>query len=195
MGGTRRAAPDVTGLLKAWSRGELSARDQVFAVAYQELKRRARLCFRREGAVHVLQPTALVHEAYLRLVKQDRVAWENRDHFYALASEMMRRILVDHARARQTDKRSGQWARVCLSTSEPRGPEVHVDVLDLHAALRELESFDPRKSRVAELRFFGGLTLSETARRLDLSVATIEREWIAARAWLYRRLKGDSDDA
>jgi RNA polymerase sigma-70 factor, ECF subfamily len=163
-------------------------------VVYDELRRRARAYMRREQVGHTLQPTALVHEAYLRLVKQDRVAWENRAQFFGVAAQMMRRILVDHARAHKMAKRSGQWARVSL-VDVVATPKPHdVDVLDLHAALDELAGFDPRKSQIGELRFFGGLSLDETSQVLNISMATAEREWRAARAWLYARLKGTRCD-
>jgi RNA polymerase sigma factor (TIGR02999 family) len=184
------AAPDVSGLLKAWARGDLSARDQLMPVVYAELRRRARACLRRESPGHLLEPTALVHETYLRLIKQDRIVWENRAQFYAVAAQMMRRILVDHARARRMPKRSGRWARVSFSDVAAHCHPREVDLLDLDAALDELAAFDPRKSRVAELRFFSGLSLEEAGRVLDISMATVEREWQAARAWLYSRLKG-----
>jgi RNA polymerase sigma factor (TIGR02999 family) len=193
--GIRGTASDLTALLKAWGSGDLAARDQLMPVVYEELRRRARAYLRREQVGHTLQPTALVHEAYLRLITQDRAAWENRAQFYGVAAQMMRRILVDYARARKMAKRSGQWARVSLADVEaPRQPH-EVDVLDLHAALDELAAFDDRKSQVAELRFFGGLSLAEISHALKISIATVEREWQAARAWLYSRLKGSRDDA
>ena len=187
-------ASDVTALLKPWGSGDLAARDQLMPVVYQELRRRARAYLRRERAGHTLQPTALVHEAYLRLIRQDRIAWQNRAQFYGVAAQMMRRILVDHARAHRMEKRSGRWARVSLAdvAAAPQAPDV--DVLDLHTALEELAGFDPRKSQIAEFRFFGGLSLEETGHVLDISMATVEREWQAARAWLYARLKGSRRD-
>jgi RNA polymerase sigma factor (TIGR02999 family) len=185
---------DLTALLNAWGRGDLAARDELMAAVYEELRRRARAYFRREPVGNTLQPTALVHEAYLRLIKQDRAAWQNRAQFYGVAAQMMRRILVDQARARKMAKRSGRWARVTLAGLVAPGPPEDVDVLDLHAALDELASFDRRKSKVAELRFFGGLSLDETSQVLNISIATVEREWQAARAWLYSRLKGNRRD-
>ena len=154
---------DITALLEAWNQGDLAARDQLIPAVYDELRRRAAAFLRRERASQTLQPTALVHEVYLRLVDQDRAVWQNRAQFLAIASEMMRRILVDRARAHKMAKRSGRWARVTLASdaaaqSTPRD----VDVLDLHNALDELSAFDERKARVAELRFFGGLSLEET---------------------------------
>jgi RNA polymerase sigma factor (TIGR02999 family) len=161
-------------------------------VVYQELRRRAAAHLRRERPGHTLQPTALVHEAYLRLVDQKAAAWQNRTQFFAVAAQIMRRILVDRARARKTAKRSGQWARVMLDEALAEHQPRDVEVLDLDAALTDLATFDARKSQVAELRFFGGLTLDETGHVLGLSVATVEREWKVARAWLYARLKGGS---
>jgi RNA polymerase sigma factor (TIGR02999 family) len=178
---------DVTGLLQAWSGGDLDARDRLALVVYQELRRRAAAYLRRERVGHTLQPTALVHEVFLLLVKQDRTAWQNRAQFFAVASQMMRRLLVDRARARNTAKRSGRWARVTLDEGMVQG-HAEVDVLDLDRALGALAAFDARKSQVAELRFFAGLSLDETGEVLGISLATVEREWQAARAWLYARL-------
>jgi RNA polymerase sigma factor (TIGR02999 family) len=182
-------SPDISALLEAWGRGDLAARDQLMPVVYEELRRRAKAYLRRERIEHTLQPTALVHETYLRLARQDRMVWRNRAQFYGVAAQMMRRILVDHARARKMAKRSGQWARISLAGVAVAHHAPDVDVLDLHAALEELAAFDKRKSQVAELRFFGGLSLEETGEVLQVSIATVEREWQAARAWLYSRLK------
>jgi RNA polymerase sigma factor (TIGR02999 family) len=180
--------PDVSVLLQAWGRGDAGARDQLFPLVYRDLQRRAQAYLRRERQGHTLQATALVHEAYLRLVRQDRMAWKNRSQFFGVAAGMMRRILVDRARARKMAKRSGRWLRVTIDDAMAR-QELHaIDVIDLDRALSELASFDPRKSRIAEQRYFGGLSLEETARLLELSVATVEREWQVARAWLHSRL-------
>jgi RNA polymerase sigma factor (TIGR02999 family) len=184
----RRSDHDVTELLQAWSGGEISARDRLMAVVYEELRHRAAARLRRERPGHVLQPTALVNEAYLRLAGQQDVNWQNRAHFFGVASEMMRRILVDHARRRKMAKRSGGWARITLDDAVAQWRLPDVDVLDLDTALTELGSFDQRKSRVAELRFFGGLTPDEIALPLGISRATVDRDWQAARAWLYRRI-------
>jgi RNA polymerase sigma factor (TIGR02999 family) len=178
----------VTQLLHAWAAGDLASRDELLALVHCELRRRAAARLRREPRGHVLQPTALVHEAYLRLVDQRHAGWQNRAHFFAMASEMMRRILVDHARRRKMAKRSGGWARVTLDAEVARADPPDVDLLDLDAALTDLASFDPRKSRVAELRFFGGLSVDETADALGISGATADRDWQVARAWLYARL-------
>lgn len=188
MNPRERSDSDVTVLLQAWGRGEVEARDRLVTVVYQELRRRAAAYLRRERAGHMLQPTALVHEVYLRLVTQDHSAWQNRDQFFGIAAQMMRRVLVDAARARGMGKRSGRWARVTLDEGVAEQPAPAVDVLDLDRALDELAAFDARKSQVAEQRFFGGLSLEETARLLGISVATAERDWQAARAWLHGRL-------
>jgi RNA polymerase sigma factor (TIGR02999 family) len=178
----------VTGLLHAWGGGDLAARDELVAVVHHELRRRAAARLRREQPGHVLQPTALVHEAYLRLIDQRRTDWQNRTHFFAMASEMMRRILVDHAKRRNAAKRSGGWARVMLDEAVARRDPPDVDLLDLDAALSELALFDPRKSRLVELRFFGGLSLADSAQALGVSRATLDRDWQFARLWLYRRI-------
>lgn len=184
-------APDVTTLLHAWTEGDLSARDQLMPLVYHELRQRAAACMRRERQAHVLQPTALVHEAYLRLVDQRHVAWRNRAQFLAVAAEVMRRILVDDARAHRTAKRSGRWSRVTLDPVIATGRPRDVDLLDLDRALTELATFDARKSRVAELRFFAGLSLEEAGHVLQVSAKTVERDWDAARAWLFKSLSGD----
>jgi RNA polymerase sigma factor (TIGR02999 family) len=178
----------VTELLQAWGGGDLSARDQLMPLVYQELRRRAAAYLRREARDHTLQPTALVHEAYLRLVDQRRAVWQNRAQFFGVASQMMRRILVDRARGRRMAKRSGRWARVTLDEAAAVSPQADVDVLDLDDALTRLAAFDPRKSQIAELRFFGGLSLDETGKLLGISLATVERDWQAARAWLFKTL-------
>ena len=178
----------VTELLQAWGGGDLGARDQLMPLVYQELRRRAAAYLRREARDHTLQPTALVHEAYLRLVDQRRAVWQNRAQFFGVASQMMRRILVDRARGRRMAKRSGRWARVTLDEAAGVSPQADVDVLDLDEALTRLAAFDPRKSQIAELRFFGGLSLDETGKLLGISLATVERDWQAARAWLFKAL-------
>jgi RNA polymerase sigma-70 factor (ECF subfamily) len=185
-----RGCPDgaVTGLLKAWSDGDVGARDRLLTLVYQELRRCAAAHLRRERAANTLQPTALVHEVYLRLVKQDRTAWQNRAQFFGVAGQMMRRILVDRARAHNMAKRSGRWARVTLDEGIAQYSASEVDILDLDRALTDLAAFDPLKSQVAELRFFAGLSLAEAGHVVGLSVATVEREWRVARAWLYSRL-------
>jgi RNA polymerase sigma factor (TIGR02999 family) len=179
---------DVTALLHAWSAGDPSARDRLVPLVYNELRRRAAAHLRRERPGHTLQPTALVHEAYLRLIDQDRAAWQDRVQFFRVASQMMRHILVDRARAHRMQKRSGQWARVTLGEAIALARGTDVDLLDLDRALERLAEFDPRMCEVAELRFFGGLTLAETSEVLGVSRATVERDWQAARAWLFNEL-------
>jgi RNA polymerase sigma factor (TIGR02999 family) len=178
---------DITDLLHQWADGSTSARDAVVALVYGELKRRAAVHLRAESR-GALNPTELVHEAYLRLVDQRRTAWQNRQHFFAIASQMMRRILVDRARARQTTKRSGQWARMTLDERVSMGEPAAVDLLDLDAALTRLAAMDARKCHLAELRFFAGLSIAEAAQTLGVSEATAERDWQAARAWLLKEL-------
>ncbi len=181
-------AEGITRLLNAWQKGDDAARDRLFVLVYEELRRRAAGRLRRERQGHTLRPTALVHEAYLRLTGQDRMNWRNRAQFFAVASEMMRRVLVDHARERNAAKRAGGAVRVALdeevATSKPRD----VDVLALDSALEELAAMDARQSRVVELRYFGGLSMEEIAEVLDVSRATVNRDWRFARTWLYRKV-------
>ena len=184
----------VTALLHAWTAGDLGARDRLVSVVYRDLHKRAAAYLRRERVGHTLQPTALVHEAYLRLVDQRRVVWQNRGQFFGVAAQLMRRILVDRARARKMAKRSGQWARVTVDDAARAIPPANVDVLDLDAALARLATFDARKCQLAELRFFGGLSLAEAGEALGISLATAERDWQAARAWLSKELRPERRD-
>ena len=179
---------DVTGLLRAWGQGDRAAGERLVPLVYQQLRRRAAAYLRHERPNHTLQATALVHEAFLRLVDQRQAAWQNRAQFYGIASQMMRRILVDHARRRKMDKRSGRWMRVSLSDQTIASPDAGFDVLMLDTLLDRLAAFDARKSRVVELRYFGGLSLEDTAHVLEVSPATVDREWRAARAWLHTQL-------
>jgi RNA polymerase sigma-70 factor (ECF subfamily) len=183
--------PDVTVLLQAWSAGDAGARDALMPLVYQELRRRAGVHLRGERRGHTLQPTALVNEVYLRLVDQRRAQWQNRAQFLAVASQMMRRILVDRARGRRMAKRSGRWARVTLEEGLIATQPVDVDVLD--TALTRLAQFDARRSQIAELRFFGGLSLEEAGEALGVSLATVERDWQVARAWLFKELRGEQE--
>jgi RNA polymerase sigma factor (TIGR02999 family) len=180
----------VTRLLLDWSDGDERARDEVLPLVYDELRRLAALYLLRERHDHTLQSTALVHEAYLRLVDQRQVNWRNRAQFVGLAAVMMRRILVNYARDRAAGKRGGDLQKVPLSDADERGGPQDVDVIDLHGALDQLSAIDPRKSRIVELKFFGGLTTNEIAEVLQLSPATIERDWSFARAWLYDAISG-----
>jgi RNA polymerase sigma factor (TIGR02999 family) len=178
----------VSRLLQAWGRGDLQARDDLMPVVYRELRRRAGAYLRGERQDHTLQPTALVHEAYMRLVGQERVAWQNRAHFFAIASQMMRRILVDYVREHQAAKRPGAGMRVVLDdrigAAQPRACEC----IALDQALVELTHIDPRQGQIVELRYFGGLSEQDVAEVLSISRATVTREWQTARAWLYRRM-------
>jgi RNA polymerase sigma factor (TIGR02999 family) len=185
---------DVTGLLIAWSQGDAAAFDALLPVVYAELRRQARRALRREAAGHTLQPTALVHEAYLKLVDQRPSQWEGRAQFYGIAARCMRQVLVDAARTRRAAKRGGGNRPVTLSHAEglaatPDGGETTGDdVLALDAALARLAKLDPDQARLVELRYFGGLTLDDTAATLGISPATVSREWTVARRWLQREL-------
>jgi RNA polymerase sigma factor (TIGR02999 family) len=182
----------VTRLLLDWSDGDERARDEMLPLVYEELRRLAAAYLLRERRNHTLQPTALVHEAYLRLVDQRQVNWKNRAQFVGLAAVMMRRILVNHARDRVAGKRGGDVRRVPLSDADGPGNPPDVDVIVLHDALDQLSAIDARKSRIVELKFFGGLTTSEIAEVLQLSPTTIERDWSFARAWLYDAISGEA---
>ena len=180
----------VTRLLLDWTDGDERARDEVLPLVYDELRRLAAMYLLRERHDHTLQPTALVHEAYLRLVDQRHVNWRNRAQFVGLAAVMMRRILVNYARDRAAGKRGGDLQKVPLSDADEPGTPQDVDVIVLHDALDQLSAIDSRKSRIVELKFFGGLTTNEIAEVLQLSPATIERDWSFARAWLYDAISG-----
>lgn len=182
-------AADVTGLLVAWSNGDAAAGSRLVDAVYGELRRLARGYLRRERLDHTLVPTALVHEAYLRLVDQRRVRWQSRAHFFAIAAHVMRRILVDHARAHAAAKRAA-GAKVPLQDVDAGTDPPQVDVLALDAVLDKLAAIDPRHSQLVELRFFGGLTVEETATALGVAPVTVKRDWALARAWLYRELRG-----
>lgn len=184
---------EVTELLRAWNAGDLTARDRAMAL-YRELRRRAAAHLRRERPGHTLQPTALVHEAYIRLIDQRDAVWQNRGQFLAVVSQMMRRILVDHARARLAAKRSGRWSRVTMADADDVAMSAtQIDPLDLDAALEQRAALDARKSRLAEPRFFGGLSLEEMGLVLDVSAKTVERDWQLARAWLFKTLSGQQE--
>jgi RNA polymerase sigma-70 factor, ECF subfamily len=188
-------ATEVTELLLQWSQGDGEALERLLPLVYEECRRIASGQLRDERAGHTLNPTALVHELYLRLVDQRRATWQNRAQFFSVAARMMRRILVDHARARNAQKRDG--ARVCVTlaeaiTSEPGGDLV--DLLALDEALDRLGSYDPDQRNLVELRFFAGLTVEETAHVLGRSPRTVKREWQLARAWLFRELSERRDD-
>jgi RNA polymerase sigma factor (TIGR02999 family) len=178
---------EVTRLLESWRQGDDAARDALIPLVYAELRRRAAGHLRRERRGHTFRPTDLVHETYLKLCAQNP-AWQNREQLFAVASRLMRRILVDHARMRAAAKRGG-GVRVTLAEGMASAPAAEPDLLDLDAALEELSALDERHARLVELRFFGGLNIEEAARALDISVATANRDWMTAKAWLFRRLK------
>lgn len=181
---------EVTQLLQQWSAGRQEALDRLLPEIYAELRRLAASYLRRERPEHTLQPTALVHEAFLKLVDQRAVRWQNRAHFFGIAAQAMRRILVDHARAHTAAKRGAGETRVPLETAQLASAMPDIDILALDEALGRLAALDPQQSRVVELRFFGGLTMEETAEVLQISPATVGREWTLAKAWLYAELGG-----
>jgi RNA polymerase sigma factor (TIGR02999 family) len=183
---------DITSLLLAWGGGEQAAAGRLADAVYEELKRVARRQLARERPGHSLSPTALVNEAYLKLVDQRRVQWQNRAHFFAVAAQMMRRILVDHARAAATAKRGAPT--VALEGVDVGVAPIDVDVLALDAALDKLGRIDARQSRLVELRYFAGLTVEETATVLDVAPITVKRDWALARAWLFRELRHGRHD-
>jgi RNA polymerase sigma factor (TIGR02999 family) len=180
--------PDVTDLLLSWRQGDAAALDRLVPLVYDELRRVASRCLRGESPGHALQATALVHEAYLRLVDVDRLTFTNRAHFFGVAATLMRQLLVDHARRQRTDKRGGGVTMLSLDEASPAASSASVDVLALDQALDALSAIDSRQCRIVELRFFAGLTIDEAATALGISPATVEREWALAKAWLFRRL-------
>ena len=179
----------MTGLLRRWEEGDQEALEELMPLVYGELRRLAAHYLRIERSGHTLQPTALVHEAYLRLVDQRHVVWQNRAHFFGIAAQMMRRVLVDHARRRGAGKRNAATYRIGLEGPDS-GAEAdrELEILALHDALTGLERLDTRQARIVELRFFGGLSVEETAEVAGVSTATVKREWRTARAWLRREL-------
>jgi RNA polymerase sigma factor (TIGR02999 family) len=178
---------EITRLLVAWSHGEEAALDALTPMIYAELRRLAQRYMRQERPGHTLQSTAIVHEAFIRLVDQN-VEWNSRTHFFSIAAKMMRRILVDHARARGTSKRGAGAAHVPIDERTLTAPEREVDLVALDEALEHLAKVDPQRSRIVELRYFGGLSNAESADVLGISPATVQRQWTGARAWLYREL-------
>lgn len=179
---------DITSLLQAWSEGDHTALDQLIPLVYNELRRMAAGYLRRRGAQNSLQPTAIVHEVYLRLLGQRDVNFENRAQFFGLAAHLIRTILVDHARHRQAAKRGGGWRKVELTEAVEVAQTSEVDVIALDHALESLSARDPQQGQIVELRYFGGLTIEDTAKFLKISPATVKRDWNLARAWLYREI-------
>lgn len=179
---------NVTQLLVNWRNGDETALDQLMPIIYDELHRLAKRYMSRERRNHTLQTTALVNEAYLRLVGQGQAEWQNRAHFFGVAAQVMRHVLVDHARSRQYAKRGGEAQRVTLDDNLAISHEDQIEVLALDEALNRLAALDERKGRIVELRYFGGLSVEETAEVLELSAITVKRDWLKAKAWLYREL-------
>ena len=188
----RAASKNVTQLLLDWRQGHVEALNELMPLVYSELRRLAAGYLKDERPGHTLQPTALVNEAYLCLVGQKSVQWQNRAHFFAIAAQTMRHILVDHARRRRAAKRGGGERNLALDEAIGLPDKKPVDLIELDRALTDLAAIDPERSRLVELRFFGGLTIDEAAEVLDVSPATVKRMWSMAKAWLYREIRGSS---
>lgn len=184
---------DITQLLLQWRRGDESALAQLMPLVYEELRRLARQCMRRERVGHTLQTTALVNEAYLRLVNSSRVQWQDRAHFFAITAQLMRRVLVDEARKHRNQKRGGEFTRVELEEAQMGDGPRQLDLLVLNDVLERLADFAPRKAQVVELRFFGGLSIEETAAVLAVSTDIVKREWRTAKLWLLQELCGPEE--
>lgn len=184
------APTEFTQLLVNWRNGDKTALDRMTPVVYDELRKLARFFLAAERPDHTLQPTALVHEAYVRLVDQHSVDWKNRAHFLGVASSMMRRILINHARDRQAAKREGFANAIALEDALGVFTNPRIDLLELNQALHELTELDPQQGKVVELRYFGGLTIEETAEVMGISPATVKREWGTARLWLLQQMEG-----
>jgi RNA polymerase sigma factor (TIGR02999 family) len=179
---------DVTSLLVRWRNGDANAFDELAPIIYDELRKLARSHLRRERPGHTLQSTALVHEAWLRMIDQQSVSWQNRSHFYGIAARMIRRILVDYARAKQTKKRGEAAPKIAFNEAAGAAGGEDLDLVALDDALKALAEIDPRQSRIVELRYFAGLSIEDTAEVLGISPATVKRDWTVARAWLRREL-------
>lgn len=192
---TTASPPNVTELLQAWSGGDESALEKLIPLVYDELRRLAKRYIGRERPGHTLQTTALVNEAYLRLIDAQQVQWQNRAHFFAISAQLMRRILVDFARSKRFAKRGGETVQVSLAEAVLMPQERDADLVALDEAMAELAKVDERKSRVVELRFFGGLSVEETAEVLKVSAETVMRDWKVAKVWLLRELKRENDEA
>jgi RNA polymerase sigma-70 factor, ECF subfamily len=180
---------EISVILKDWSGGDRASADALLSLVYDELRKIAGQYLRKEKSGHTLQPTALVHEAYMKLIDISDISWNDRAHFFAVSASIMRRILVDHARGKLTEKRGGDIQRISLDDVDSFSDEPDIDLLAVDEALKELCKFDELQSRIVELRFFGGLTIEETAHVAGISPATVKREWAMAKAWLHRKLK------
>jgi RNA polymerase sigma factor (TIGR02999 family) len=182
---------NITQLLEKWGNGNKEVLDELLPIVYDELRRQAARYLRRERVGHTLQTTALIHEAYIRLVDQRNVRWQNRAHFFGIASQLMRRILVDHARTKKRVKRGGSDVRVSLAEAMVATQAKDLDVLALDEALDKLATIDNQQARIVELRFFSGLTVEETSEVLSISPATVKRDWSMAKAWLHREISNE----
>ena len=183
-----RDSPAITGLLARWRLGDQEAANQVMELVYGELHRIAAREMRREHGEHTLQATAVVHEAYLRICRSEPIDWKDRAHFYAVAAQQLRRVLVDHARRQQSEKRGGDVVKLSLWESDGHAIGLDERVLAVNEALSRLESLDPRAAKVVEMRFFGGLSETEAAEALEISLATLKRDWEFAKTWLAGQL-------
>jgi len=186
------SSQEVTQLLNAWSDGDQAARDKLMPLVYEELHRLAHQYMRRESPGHTLQTSALVNEAFVKLVDQRNVRWQNRAHFFGIAAQLMRRILVDHARGRHTAKRGGGVQAISFDDGLYVSDERSAEVVAVHEALEQLSKFDSRKGQIVELRFFGGLSIDETAEVLAVSPGTVMRDWTLAKAWLHREMSSEN---
>jgi RNA polymerase sigma-70 factor, ECF subfamily len=182
---------DITGMLLAASGGDAAAAKELVGLVYDELRRRAEALMKRESPGHTVQATMLVHDAYLKLINQDRASWSDRNHFFAVAAQTMRRLLVDHARGRQRDKRGGGQVKVSLEEGLGLSSGTDADVLAVDEALGRLELLDPEQARIVEMRFFGGLTVDQVAQQLGMSKRAVEAEWTMIAAWLRRELRSE----
>jgi len=187
------SSSQVTALLLRWSEGDSAAREALIPLVYDELRRLARHCLASQRPDHTLQSTALVHEAYLRLVGRTSVHWDNRLHFFAVAAQLMRRILVDHARKQNAAKRGGNYLTLALDESLGPPQKREVNLIALDDALTNLATLDSRQSQIVELRFFGGLSIEDSSRVLGISPTTVKREWATARAWLYEQMSHNEE--
>ena len=186
------SSKNVTQLLADWGSGDRQALEELMPLVYQELHRLADYYLRRERQGHTLQAPALINEAYLKIIDQHSVNWQNRAHFFGVAAQMMRRILVDHARAHEAEKRGGEFQKLSLDENlDASGGERDVNLVALDDALNRLAEMDPQKSKIVELRFFGGLSVEETAEVMGVSAPTVKRQWRMAKAWLYGQVKSE----
>ena len=183
--------PNITQLLVEWGNGDKEALDKLIPIVYAELRRQAERFLRRERPSHTLQPTALIHEAYLKLINQEHMRWQNRAQFFGIAAQLMRRILVDHARGKQALKRGGDEVKLQLDVELIGGARKDVNLVVLDEALNRLGQLDEQQSKIVELRYFSGLSIDETSAALSISPATVKRDWTMAKAWLRRELLSD----